>query len=302
VNEYPVPGNAILLSAATRVLAVEQLAAVRIPDPVDPGQAITDGPGFRVELDVPDRDGRLLLSFGLPGYTDPAAAAAAVRARQRDDLALLREWRDLDVELEAYELPWWAARIPVGGLRNATVRWSSSRWVLRLIDPLYRHVDLPARRAQPRPAAARLDAGGMTTVARSRIADLLCEQCAAGCRRRWPVADQCSPHSLRSGVRHRRRPRRCRPAGDRASRRLGVPDDAGPLHRRRRPVSRQPGRADQPVASVTCAQLLLLLIWSSTSAEFGGALHQLQRRSVEERHPVRRVRLFASLLEETDLD
>jgi hypothetical protein len=28
VNYYPVPGNAILLSAATRVLAVEQFAAV----------------------------------------------------------------------------------------------------------------------------------------------------------------------------------------------------------------------------------------------------------------------------------
>jgi hypothetical protein len=145
VSEYPVPGNATLLSAATRVLAVEPLAAVRIPDPVDSGQAITDGPGFRVELDVPDRSGQLLLSFDLLAYGDPAAADA-VRTRQRDDLALLRQWRDLDVELEAYELPWWAARIPVGGLGSTTIRWSSSRWVLRLVDPLHRHVDLPARR------------------------------------------------------------------------------------------------------------------------------------------------------------
>jgi hypothetical protein len=150
VNEYPVPGNGILLSAATRVLAVEQLAPVQIPDPVDPDQAITDGPGLRVELDIPDRDARLLLSFDLLGRDDPFPAAVAVRARQRDDLGLLGEWRDLDVELEAYELPWWAARIPIGGLPNATIRWSSSRWVLRLVDPLYRHVDLPARRSLDR--------------------------------------------------------------------------------------------------------------------------------------------------------
>jgi hypothetical protein len=147
VNEYPVPGNAILLSAATRVLAVERLAGVRIPDPVDPGQAITEGPGFCVELDVPDRDGRLLLSFGLLGVDNPAAAAVAVQARQHDDLTLLHEWWDLDVELEAYELPWWSARIPIGERRNTMVRWASSRWVLRLVDPLYRHVDLPARRS-----------------------------------------------------------------------------------------------------------------------------------------------------------
>jgi hypothetical protein len=145
VNQYPVPGNATLLSAATRVLAVEQLAAVRILDPIDPGQAIAGGPGFRVELDVPDRGGWLLLSFDLLGRDDPSAAA--VRARQRDDLALLGEWGELEVELEAYELPWWAARIPVGELRNRTIRWSSSPWVLRLVDPLYRHVDLPARRS-----------------------------------------------------------------------------------------------------------------------------------------------------------
>lgn len=53
MNEYPVPANATLLSATTRVLAVEQLGAVRVPDPVDPRQAITNGPGFRVELDLP---------------------------------------------------------------------------------------------------------------------------------------------------------------------------------------------------------------------------------------------------------
>jgi len=155
VNEDPVLGRAVLLSAAARVLAVEQLPAVQAADPTDPSQATTDGPGFRLELDLPDRDGRLLLSFGFGvsvgmlgpvGGGDPAVAAAeAAYAQQRDDLALLAEWRDLAVELGAYELPGWSAHIPVAEPRNATIRWSASHWVLRLVDPLHRSVDLPSR-------------------------------------------------------------------------------------------------------------------------------------------------------------
>src|SRR6266545_602601 len=50
-------------------------------------------------------------------------------------------------------------------------------------------------------------------------------------------------------------------------------------------------------------QLLdLLLVCSGPWTKFSGALHQLQRRAVKERDPIPRERLFASLLEEANLD
>jgi hypothetical protein len=143
VSESPVPGEAILVSAAARVLAITALPPVRIGDPTAPGVAIVDGPGFRVDLDLADRDATLSLEYGWPTPTPPPAAAA----KAAEDLALLGEWRDLDVELELYELPWHAAHVPVAAVPGRTVRWPASWLVTRLVDPLGRHLDLPARRS-----------------------------------------------------------------------------------------------------------------------------------------------------------
>ncbi len=141
VDEPLVPDEAILLSAAARVLATEATPPVRIADPTAPDVVIEDGPGFRIELAVPDRGAALLLEYGWDTPTPPPAA----ELKARDDLALLREWCDLDVELEAYQLPWHAVRVPVPSLPGRTIRWSASRLVTRLVDPLGRHVDLPSR-------------------------------------------------------------------------------------------------------------------------------------------------------------
>jgi hypothetical protein len=76
-----------------------------------------------------------------------ATPPPAAEAKTADDLALLREWRDLDVELELYELPWHAVRLPLTSMPGRTVRWPASWLVTRLVDPLGRHLDLPARRS-----------------------------------------------------------------------------------------------------------------------------------------------------------
>jgi hypothetical protein len=141
-HQDPFGCGAILISAAARVLAVEVLPPVRIADPTDPAVVIEDGPGFRIELDMPDRGATLLMGFGLVLPTRRAADVTASTG-----LALLREWCDLDVELEAYELPWHAVRVPVASMSGGTVSWSASRLVTRLVDPLRRSVDLPARRS-----------------------------------------------------------------------------------------------------------------------------------------------------------
>lgn len=155
MSESPVPGEAILVSAAARVLAITTLPPVRIGDPTTPGVAIVDGPGFRVELDVPDRGATLGLEYGWPTPTPPPAA----EAKAADDLALLREWHDLDVELELYESPWHAAHVPVASMPGHTIRWPASWLVTRLVDPLGRHLDLPARRSLHRLLSGRRDPG-----------------------------------------------------------------------------------------------------------------------------------------------
>ena len=108
--------------------------------------AITDGPRFRIELDVPTRAATLLLEFRWDTPTPPLAA----ERKAHDEVALLGEWCDLDVEREAYELPWHAVRIPVPSMPGSSIPWSASRLVTRLVDPLHRHLDLPARRSLDR--------------------------------------------------------------------------------------------------------------------------------------------------------